>query len=111
MKIENISAEEACRIFEQLNPRMGEISDDELDNVAGGGCGYEYGSSPKYNSGDHVYFMHGEGLVGAIMCWDVSCTVIDVSQNNGKWCYNLRSNDDGKIHRKDEEELYTEPVL
>ena len=30
--------EEAKAYFEQLHPKTGELSDDELDNVAGGGC-------------------------------------------------------------------------
>lgn len=33
-----ITAEEANTYFAQLNPKSGELSDDELDNVAGGGC-------------------------------------------------------------------------
>ena len=36
-KIE-LSAEEAKEYFERLN-KSGELSDDELDNVSGGGCG------------------------------------------------------------------------
>ena len=35
--------ETAKMYFGQLNPKMGEISDDELDNVAGGGCYAEDG--------------------------------------------------------------------
>ena len=33
-----MTAEEAGIFFAQLNPASGELSDDELDNVAGGGC-------------------------------------------------------------------------
>ena len=33
-----LSEEEAKTYFLQLNPKSGELSDDELDNVAGGGC-------------------------------------------------------------------------
>ena len=33
-----MTAEEAQKIFAQLHPQTGELSDDELDNVAGGGC-------------------------------------------------------------------------
>lgn len=32
------TAEEAETYFEQLHPKTGELSDEELDNVAGGGC-------------------------------------------------------------------------
>lgn len=33
-----MTAEEAQKIFAQLHSQSGELSDDELDNVAGGGC-------------------------------------------------------------------------
>ena len=33
-----MTAEEAQKIFAQLHPQTGELSDDELDNVSGGGC-------------------------------------------------------------------------
>ena len=53
-KEENIemSAEQAAKVFEELN-KSGELSNEELDNVAGGGCQYKP-SEWKYNIGDHV---------------------------------------------------------
>ena len=33
-----LTEESAKAYFEQLNPKTGEVSDDELNNVAGGGC-------------------------------------------------------------------------
>ena len=33
-----LTEESAKAYFNQLNPKTGELSDDELDNVAGGGC-------------------------------------------------------------------------
>lgn len=33
-----LTEESAQAYFNQLNPKMGELADDELDNVAGGGC-------------------------------------------------------------------------
>ena len=33
-----LTEESAKAYFEQLNPKTGELSDDELNNVAGGGC-------------------------------------------------------------------------
>ena len=36
-----LTAEEANTYFTKLNPEDGELSDDELDEVAGGGCGDE----------------------------------------------------------------------
>ncbi len=38
-----ITAEEAAAYFTQLHPKCGELDDDELDNVAGGGCGGDDG--------------------------------------------------------------------
>ena len=35
---EELTEESAKEYFELLNPKTGELSDDELDNVAGGGC-------------------------------------------------------------------------
>ena len=33
-----MTADEAATYFAQLNPKSGELSDDDLDNVAGGAC-------------------------------------------------------------------------
>ena len=33
-----LTEESAQAYFNQLNPKTGELADDELDNVAGGGC-------------------------------------------------------------------------
>ena len=38
-----MTEESAKAYFEQLNPKTGELSDDELDNVAGGGCQLDKG--------------------------------------------------------------------
>ena len=35
-----MTADEAATYFAQLNPKSGELDDDDLDAVAGGGCGY-----------------------------------------------------------------------
>ena len=34
-----MTADEAATYFAQLNPKFGELDDDDLDNVAGGACG------------------------------------------------------------------------
>lgn len=34
-----MTREQAEAYYAQMNPKSGELSDDELDNVAGGGCG------------------------------------------------------------------------
>ena len=33
-----MTADEAATYFAQLNPKSGELNDDDLDNVAGGAC-------------------------------------------------------------------------
>lgn len=50
-----LTEEEAAAYYAKLNPTQGEISDDELGNVSGGGCGeYHYcpvcGSEPLWSS-------------------------------------------------------------
>ena len=48
-----LTEEEAVKVFEELN-KNGELSDEELDNVAGGGCGGSETRKRKFNVGDHV---------------------------------------------------------
>ncbi len=87
---------EANKYFDMLHPAMGEMSDDELDNVSGGGCGG--GGSKKdeapylFNIGDRVIYAAnpdatGPGTVYDRMCSDnVNCkysVVLDI-QADGK---------------------------
>ena len=53
----NFTAEEAAKAFAELN-KTGELSDEELDNVAGG-CGEEEIPEPKYKIGDMVISSRG----------------------------------------------------
>ena len=57
-KGENIelTAEEAAKAFEELH-KTSEISDEELDNVAGGCGDPETPGEPKFNVGDQVYYL------------------------------------------------------
>lgn len=53
-----ISDEEAKTVFERFHT-SGEISDEELDNVAGGKCVPESsGMTPKYKVGDEVIYVN-----------------------------------------------------
>lgn len=50
-----LSEEQAKTYFAQFSPKNGELSDEELDNVSGGGCGeYHYcpvcGAEPLWSS-------------------------------------------------------------
>ena len=48
-----MTANEAATYFAQINPKSGELNDDDLDSVAGaGGCGEK--PTPKFAVGDHV---------------------------------------------------------
>lgn len=50
-----LTVEEAAGFFAKLNPAMGELSDDELDAVAGGGCsGEPEYTLPSYSEGEIV---------------------------------------------------------
>ena len=52
-----LTAEQVAKAFAELN-KTGELSDEELDNVAGGGCGDpETPGEPKFNVGDRVYYL------------------------------------------------------
>lgn len=52
-----LTAEQAAKAFAELK-RSGELADEELDNVAGGGCGNpETPGEPKFNVGDRVYYL------------------------------------------------------
>ena len=60
-KAENIelTEEEAAQAFAKMN-KNGELSDEELDNVAGG-CGRDYepsGETPKFHVGDRLAMVH-----------------------------------------------------
>lgn len=56
-----LTAKEAEAYYAQLNPVSGELSDDELDNVSGGGCG-EYHYCPVCG-GDPLWSSNGDGGV------------------------------------------------
>lgn len=52
-----LTTEEAVQAFAKLN-KNGELSDEELDNISGGGCGDpETPGEPKFNVGDRVYYL------------------------------------------------------
>ena len=70
-----MTGENAKEYFEQLHPKTGELSDDELDNVAGGGC-YSNDGYLKTTIGYKCqYFEKGEwwgvnGTCCACKYWD-----------------------------------------
>ena len=94
-KIE-LTAEEAAKAFEELH-KTGEISDEELDNVAGGCGDPETPGEPKFNVGDQVYYLDTKpvGPRAFPVQKKVFCTVTRVGKGaDGGYVYTLS---DGKI--------------
>ena len=55
-----MTADEAATYFAQLNPKSGELDDDDLDAVAGGGCGGSDNGNPAVGVGDTVQITSGK---------------------------------------------------
>ena len=56
-----MTADEAATYFAQLNPKSGELDDDELDAVAGGACADSNDNdNPVVGAGDTVQITSGE---------------------------------------------------
>ena len=55
-----MTADEAATYFAQLNPKSGELNDDDLDNVAGGACGGSDNDNSNVAVGDKVRVISGE---------------------------------------------------
>ncbi len=99
-KTENIelSAEEAAKAFAELH-KMGELSDEELDNVAGGCAGpYQSGDTPLFNSGDRVKYRK---KIRYANCGDFGFneyenrvdTIFDYCKEDGVFIYRMRCGD------------------
>ena len=91
-----LTEEEAAKAFAELN-KTGELSDEELDNVAGG-CGGNAAKGPKYNVGDWVTVDINYGG------YRPTCKVISVWKRDTPPCgymYNLK----GYVKRADGREM------
>ena len=55
-----MSEDEAKTYFAQLNPKSGELDDDDLDAVAGGGCGGSDNDNPAVGVGDKLQITSGK---------------------------------------------------
>ena len=91
-----LSEEEAAKAFAELN-KTGEISDEELDNVAGGCGDPETPGEPKFNVGDRVYYLETKpvGPRAFPAQKKVFCTVTRVGKDaDGGYVYTLSN---GKI--------------
>jgi hypothetical protein len=83
----DMTADEAATCFAQLNPKSGELDDDDLDNVAGGACGgsVRVGDTVRVTSGETCPICGGNtGTVksvgafgvGAVVCHNCSDSII-----------------------------------
>ena len=99
-KEENIelTVEQAAKAFAELN-KTGELSDEELDNVAGGCAGpYQSGDTPLFNSGDRVKYRKkiryaNCGDFGFNEYEDRVDTIFDYRKEDGVFIYRMRCGD------------------
>ena len=93
-----LTEEEAAKAFEELN-KNGELSDEELDNVAGGCAGpYQSGDTPLFNSGDRVKYRKkiryaNCGNFGFNEYEDRVDTIFDYRKEDGVFIYRMRCGD------------------
>lgn len=69
---------EAKICFEQLNPPCGELGNDELDNVSGGGCSSTDNeglapAEPQLHAGQKVYLKEPGHIFGSCYCQNPAC--------------------------------------
>ena len=82
-----MTADEAATYFAQLNPKSGELNDDDLDNVAGGACAG--GDNQPIKDGDAVRVINGKtcpncgGTVGVFIRGGEETYVMCTSCNKG----------------------------
>ena len=93
-----LTEEEAAKAFAELH-KMGELSDEELDNVAGGCAGpYQSGDTPLFNSGDRVKYRK---KIRYANCGDFGFneyenrvdTIFDYCKEDGVFIYRMRCGD------------------
>ena len=91
-----LTEESATSYFDRLNPKTGELSDGELDNISGGcGGGYVDGRPhPEFTVGESVLYICG--WLGANRI-TASATVVKRSYENDAWYYTLRIHDGSEI--------------
>ena len=88
-KAENIelTAEQAKEYFATIHA-SGELSDEELDNVAGG-CSPP--DPPKYNIGDYVQYYYQYEIGWTRYAKSTTCSIIeDIKEDGSTWMYKLK---------------------
>ena len=92
-----LTEEKAKEYFSKLHSETGEISDDELDNVSGGGCGGGYVDGrphPRFSVGESVLYVCG--WLGANRI-TASAKVVKRNYENDGWYYTLKIHDGSEI--------------
>ena len=91
-----LTEESAAAYFDRLNPKTGELSDSELDNVSGGcGGGYDAGRpQPRFAVGETVLYIHS--WLGANRI-TATGKVVKRSYENDGWYYTLKIHDGSEI--------------
>ena len=93
-----LTEEQAAKAFAELN-KAGELSDEELDNVAGGCASpYQSGDTPLFNSGDRVKYRK---KIRYANCGDFGFneyenrvdTIFDYCKEDGVFIYRMRCGD------------------
>ena len=93
-----LTAEQAKEYFATIHA-SGELSDEELDNVAGGCAGpYQSGDTPLFNSGDRVKYRKkiryaNCGDFGFNEYEDRVDTIFDYCKEDGVFIYRMRCGD------------------
>lgn len=102
----DMTADEAEKAFAELH-KAGELADEELDSVSGGGCDNPNGSTssdtPKYKVGDKVsYFNQTRGVGGLPSVKKIDAEILEVlDKKYGYFYYKVTGN-----LTKSENELY-----
>ncbi len=91
-----LTEESAKAYFNQLNPKAGELADDELDNISGG-CGGGYDDSrpyPRFTVGESVLYICGWLRGNRITA---GAKVMKRTYKNDGWYYTLKIHDGSEI--------------
>ena len=83
-----LTVEQAAKAFAELN-KTGELSDEELDNVAGG-CSPS--APPKYHVGDYVKYYYQYEFTWTYECTATGTSIIeDIKADGSTWMYKLEA--------------------
>ena len=87
-----ITADEAATYYAQLSPKSGELDDDDLDNVAGGACGYDKDGRKKVEAKSrcHTGFSCKNGCGHNVNYAEYKCNVCGTAWHCENCAYSSR---------------------